>query len=205
MLKARETAVGRTRKCPVCAARVTCPGPGRAVDADIVDADIVDADIVDAEIIAVAAPAADRQAVDPYADLDDGGTYEVAGTAAGEDSPIEARRPCPMCGETILASAIKCRFCGEVFDPVLKKGKGKGKKPRKRSSRRSGDTNLAAGRHLMIGILLMIAGIGLTALSYANPRQETSGRGTYFMVYYGLIFGGIGGIIQGIYGMVRSD
>ncbi|HKB42380.1 MAG TPA: hypothetical protein VKD72_38495, partial [Gemmataceae bacterium] len=30
----------------------------------------------------------------------------------GED---EARRPCPMCGEMIIASAVKCRFCGEIF------------------------------------------------------------------------------------------
>lgn len=32
----------------------------------------------------------------------------------------EARRPCPTCGEQILVAAIKCRFCGEVFDPVLR-------------------------------------------------------------------------------------
>jgi predicted RNA-binding Zn-ribbon protein involved in translation (DUF1610 family) len=121
-LKARESAVGRTRKCPVCATRVTCPDPAR-----IADADVVDAEIVDAEVVAVAAPAAaaDRPGVDPYADLDDGGTYDVVAPAPGEESPIEARRPCPMCGETILATAVKCRFCGEVFDPVLKKGKGK--------------------------------------------------------------------------------
>lgn len=26
------------------------------------------------------------------------------------------RRPCPMCGEMIVATAVKCRFCGEVLD-----------------------------------------------------------------------------------------
>ncbi|HKB42381.1 MAG TPA: hypothetical protein VKD72_38500 [Gemmataceae bacterium] len=36
----------------------------------------------------------------------------------GED---EARRPCPMCGEMIIASAVKCRFCGEIFDPTLRR------------------------------------------------------------------------------------
>ena len=41
-LKARENAVGQTRKCPVCATRVTCPRP--AYDDDIVDAEIVDAE-----------------------------------------------------------------------------------------------------------------------------------------------------------------
>ncbi|MBI5760669.1 MAG: DUF4190 domain-containing protein [Planctomycetales bacterium] len=28
----------------------------------------------------------------------------------------EARKPCPMCGEMIVASAIICRFCGETVD-----------------------------------------------------------------------------------------
>jgi predicted RNA-binding Zn-ribbon protein involved in translation (DUF1610 family) len=27
------------------------------------------------------------------------------------------RRPCPMCREMIVATAAKCRFCGQVFDP----------------------------------------------------------------------------------------
>lgn len=36
-----------------------------------------------------------------------------AGETAGE------RRPCPMCGEQILVSALKCRFCGSVFDAAL--------------------------------------------------------------------------------------
>lgn len=31
------------------------------------------------------------------------------------------RRPCPMCGELINTAALKCRFCGEIFDPELKK------------------------------------------------------------------------------------
>jgi predicted RNA-binding Zn-ribbon protein involved in translation (DUF1610 family) len=31
------------------------------------------------------------------------------------------RRPCPMCGEEIAAAARKCRFCGEVFDPGLRR------------------------------------------------------------------------------------
>jgi hypothetical protein len=35
--------------------------------------------------------------------------------------PNGDRRPCPMCGEMIQKDAIKCRFCGEIFDPVLKR------------------------------------------------------------------------------------
>jgi predicted RNA-binding Zn-ribbon protein involved in translation (DUF1610 family)/uncharacterized membrane protein HdeD (DUF308 family) len=36
----------------------------------------------------------------------------------------EERRPCPMCGEMIMVSARKCRFCGEIFDPGLRRQAG---------------------------------------------------------------------------------
>lgn len=35
------------------------------------------------------------------------------------DAPAD-RRPCPVCGELIVAGAAKCRYCGEVFDPELR-------------------------------------------------------------------------------------
>ncbi len=108
------------------------------------DAEVVDAEVVDAEVVAAAHPVAIGARVNPYADLDDGGDYAVVdpGPGANAGSETEARRPCPMCGETILAAAVKCRYCGEVFDAVLKKGKGR--KSGKRSSRRGGGSNPAA-------------------------------------------------------------
>ena len=203
-LKARENAVGRTRKCPICATRVTCPAPAYAaqvVDAEVVDAEVVDGAVFDAEVLAPAAPVAGRPAVNPYADLDDDGAYDVVSSGPVADSQVEARRPCPMCGETILASAVKCRFCGEVFDSVLKKGKGK--KSGKRSSRRGGGMSLSASRDLGIGVLLLALGLGLTFFSFANAVENDKGEAK-FWVFHGLILGGIVGIFKGIAGMVRS-
>ena len=41
-------------------------------------------------------------------------SYEEEPDAPAADSG--GRKPCPMCGEMIVAAAAKCRYCGEVFD-----------------------------------------------------------------------------------------
>ena len=52
-----------------------------------------------------------------------------AGEDISSDGATENRKPCPACGEMIVKTAAKCRFCGEIFDPALKKkAKAKGKK-----------------------------------------------------------------------------
>ncbi|MFN0051574.1 MAG: hypothetical protein ACKV0T_05245 [Planctomycetales bacterium] len=53
----------------------------------------------------------------------------------------DGRKPCPACGEMIMAKAAKCRFCGEIFDATLKR------REKKRASRSSSDddTDLSTG------------------------------------------------------------
>jgi hypothetical protein len=55
------------------------------------------------------------------------------------EAPVENRRPCPACGELIMVTAVKCRFCGEIFDPTLRRA-------RRTRSRKSSyeDDNLSA-------------------------------------------------------------
>jgi predicted RNA-binding Zn-ribbon protein involved in translation (DUF1610 family) len=222
-LKARPDSVGRSRKCPVCATRVTCPEP--VAEARFIDADLVDAEVVEAELVPAArkAPAAQRRAAgtgagadvgagfrngagvappasnpapgfDPFADLDDD-PYQLASPDQVETSTSEPQKPCPICGESILASAAKCRYCGEVLDPKLKKGKSK--KSRKSSSSSGGGMSMAGSGNIGMGLLLIAAGLGLTAFSYASAASK--GGGNYF-IYHGLVICGVVQLFRGLSG-----
>jgi predicted RNA-binding Zn-ribbon protein involved in translation (DUF1610 family) len=104
-LKAPDNAVGKSSKCPGCGGTVTCPEP-----------------IYDAEL--VEAPPAVPGGVGPYSDLDPDQPYAVVDPGPAVPA-TESRRPCPMCGEMIVATAAKCRYCGEVFDPTIKRAQAK--------------------------------------------------------------------------------
>jgi predicted RNA-binding Zn-ribbon protein involved in translation (DUF1610 family) len=101
-LKAPDSASGKRAKCPECGSVVEIP--------EIV----FDAEEVTDEY-ALEEPEAVRR---PFSDED----FEEIDSpaAAGPTSDVQQRRPCPACGEMIVAGAAKCRFCGEIFDPTLK-------------------------------------------------------------------------------------
>ena len=42
-------------------------------------------------------------------------------TVAGGGAPTTDSKPCPACGESIRASALKCRFCGEDIEAFVAK------------------------------------------------------------------------------------
>ncbi len=97
-LKAPDALAGKKAKCPDCGAVVAIP-----------------AAIVDAEAMAESFPSTPAQRKPQTADADDSLFDEPA--ADEMDAPAAGdRKPCPMCGELIAASAAKCRFCGEIFD-----------------------------------------------------------------------------------------
>jgi predicted RNA-binding Zn-ribbon protein involved in translation (DUF1610 family) len=144
-LKAPDNAAGKSSTCPGCGGRVTCPEP-----------------VYDAEVIEMTP--LESPGVDPYGDLGADGTYGVVDPQPAADSSTESRRPCPMCGEMILTTAAKCRFCGEVFDAKLKKAKGK----KSKKSRGGDDETISTGEMVLavlcsgigciLGIIWMIQG-----------------------------------------------
>ncbi len=142
-LKAPDSAVGKSSKCPGCGGRVTCPEP-----------------VYEAEIVAPSHVAG------AFDDLDEAAPYGMA--AQPIEAPAagtEARRPCPMCGEMIVVGAAKCRFCGEVFDEVVKKGVKGGKKARLRSI-------ASQQRNMLICAFLQIVCIIISTV--VNSRMEPS-------------------------------
>lgn len=78
--------------------------------------------------------------------------------ASGEEN----RRPCPMCGEMIQANAVKCRYCGEVFDETLRRtAKKKGKAAAEDADLTVAEwlvAILCSGIGCIIGIVWMIQG-----------------------------------------------
>jgi predicted RNA-binding Zn-ribbon protein involved in translation (DUF1610 family) len=130
-LKAPDNAAGKSSKCPGCGTTVTCPEP-----------------IYDAELVETSG--AVPGGIDPYGDLDDDKPYAMTAAAPAPATATEDRRPCPMCGESIMVAAAKCRFCGEVFDPAIKKLKTGGKGGKARDLR-----FIAANQRYMIIFMLL--------------------------------------------------
>lgn len=57
-----------------------------------------------------------------------------------EPPETDDRKPCPKCGERIAREALRCRWCGEVFDPALRK---QAKKRKSRSYAPDDDSDLS--------------------------------------------------------------
>lgn len=130
---APDNAAGKKAKCPKCGGAIEIPTPEPPEE------------VLEAEV-----------APDWGFDDDD---FDVEKPA---ELPAQAeRKPCPMCGEMIANDAVKCRFCGEVFDPALKK-------KMKKRGQSEGDADLSVGEWVLailcsgiaciLGIVWMIQG-----------------------------------------------
>lgn len=108
-------------------------------------------------------------------------SYAVQATP--EAPPREDRRPCPMCGEMIKNDAVKCRFCGEVFDETLKRSE----KRRKGASR--ADSELS-GVDLLLCILCSGIGciVGIVYAAQGKPKgAKMIGLSLIFVVLWNIV------------------
>jgi len=116
-LQAKDSAAGKLAKCPDCGGIITIP---EAVYDAIDESDEFGADF----------------------GTDSGTGFDADYAAAEQQSPTAAvgsqRRPCPKCGEMIVTTAAKCRFCGEIFDSRLKQQQS-------RATISDADSNLSGG------------------------------------------------------------
>jgi predicted RNA-binding Zn-ribbon protein involved in translation (DUF1610 family) len=92
MFNAPDYAAGKRAKCPTCGGVIEIPMHSPAEE------------IFEAE----------EEPVGPFGD--DEFEVEPPSTLPAQDN----RKPCPMCGESIQPDAVKCRYCGEIFDPILR-------------------------------------------------------------------------------------
>lgn len=134
-LKTADSSAGKRAKCPKCGGVIEIPMP----------------------------PAPANGGYELEAELNPLGAFTDDELSSGPVVPeANDRRPCPACGEMIMRDAVKCRYCGETFDPALKK---KEKKARQASD---GDSDLSTGEWVLavlcstigciIGIIWMIQG-----------------------------------------------
>lgn len=107
LLSAPEAATGKRAKCPTCGQIMIVPAP-----------------TLQAEPLGeVAGPSQGWNGATPPSPgnwLGDLGAASSAVASAPAGVASESRRPCPECGEMIMAAAAKCRFCGAILDPRLR-------------------------------------------------------------------------------------
>jgi predicted RNA-binding Zn-ribbon protein involved in translation (DUF1610 family) len=162
-----DSKAGRKAKCPKCGGVIEIPmPPSLGVD-----------DVLEAE-------------VDPFRGLSD--NYELEDPAPAPTSTSTGdRKPCPMCGEMIASDAVKCRYCGEIFDPVLKKTAKK--------AYSSEDENLTVGEWVL-GILC--SGIACIVAIVWMIQGKPKGKKLLFVA---LAVQAIGVVIQVIIGALAQQ
>lgn len=153
-LKAPDALAGKKAKCPDCGAIV--PIPKAALDAESFD---------DEPVSKPKSKSKSKPIEDEYdSTFDDLADYEA-------DAPVDEsaqRKPCPMCGELIAKTAAKCRYCGEILDPAMRK------RAKKSSSSVSSDDEMSG---VDIALCILCSGIGCIVGIVALIRGQSSRGG----------------------------
>lgn len=154
-LKAPDALAGKKAKCPDCGAIV--PIPKAALDAEEIGN----------ELVSKPKPKAKKK---PVEDDYDSTFDDIADDEA--EAPLDesaTRKPCPMCGELIAKTAAKCRYCGEVLDPAL----------RKRAKKKGGSSSSSEDELTGVDIALCVlcSGIGCIVGIVALCRGQSSRGG----------------------------
>ncbi len=142
-LSAPDSAAGKQAKCPACAAVMQLPAAAQQPPGigDLLEED----------------------ASKPYG-MAGQPDASAAGQAADQGGP--ERRPCPMCGELIVASAAKCHYCGAIFDPALRR------QEEKRAKGSDTDATLSTGDWIFC---ILCAGSPASSASSTRSRENRRG------------------------------
>lgn len=133
---APDNAAGKRTKCPKCGGVIDIQAPAPVQAPAPKEEEVFEAEEV------------------PYTPNFADDDFEVEKPAALPAATGD-RKPCPMCGEMIQKDAVKCRFCGEIFDPILKK------QEKKKSGKTSaGDEDMSTGDWV---VAIICSGIGCIA------------------------------------------
>ena len=131
------------------------------------------------------------EAVHEAESVETAGAGPAAGAAPASGGAMPAmgepdRRPCPVCGEMIVAGAAKCRFCNAVFDPMLKSAQGRGSGKGNEFLRQVASYQ----RGLIFSILAQIVGYVLLIMTSASHQPALA-----LVPFLLLLAGGVAGLV----------
>jgi DNA-directed RNA polymerase subunit M/transcription elongation factor TFIIS len=181
-LKAPDSAAGRKAKCPQCGAAVPIPEPVYEAE-EVFDEPGAGANYGDVE-------SADAEG------------YELSAPPPRRSSPDEDRRPCPMCGEMIKASAVKCRYCGEVFDDSLRHVGGRVDSELIRKFRR--EAHGVAGLWIVFALLFFLSALAWSAsdnIRRMNPDTASTVAAISVIIGVALMVAGICGALKQLWAL----